>query len=419
MENIIQEIEVEPYLKALECPKVAHLIRTFEPVRTPEQIQACDPTAILRVASLHYNNGDPVFPVFQQDVRTLFKSKGVPLKLKLGTQTLKLFTHQLKALKFLRQCDVQFTEDVFYARGLQGAIAVLKMGLGKTLIAMTYACMLTDPYPIQFPTLVVASKTVMTMWQIDGFEKFMRPNSVRVLYLHKNWMKQPAIDALTRDIILTYDFVVTTYDVVLTLSQKYPDTLQGVLEYGRPGVWGENPNTVKAIHNRSRMDADRPEWTGLKVLYGTPWKLVISDESQRYANPKTKIFKAMMGLYGHRKLCLTGTPFRNYNTDIWSQLRWMGYRGITHSQHWRPLYMKIHNLNQCILSIDYPDTDIQMPPKHYKSTEITFNAIEDQVYNFMLIKAQEALDQMLHRKLDFICVLALLLVCAKYALHHT
>lgn len=409
---------IEACLDALCCPATAQLVRDGQSITSRDAFRACDPTAVLRVAALTHPDKSPVFPQFQRDAIRLLNFHGVPLKLRLGQNTLRLFTHQLKALRFLRGRDAQIDKDPNSTRGTHGSIAVLKMGLGKTLIAMAYACML--PHPVaapmghphpslrrKFPTLVVASKTVMTMWQLDGFEKFFDPNSIRVLYLHKDWISQSQIDGLNRDAILQYDFVVTTYDVILNLSRKHPETLDGILEYGRMGVWGESPDKVKTINLRTRRAADRPDWTGLRVLYGTPWKLVIADESQRFANPKTKTFRAMMGLYGHRKLCLTGTPIRNYKTDLWSQLRWMGYSGILKPQQWRPLYMRIHNLSTCILVINYEDTDIVMPPRIETKHQLDFSDFENQVYEFVLKKAQEALDQMLKRKLSFVCVLAM------------
>ncbi len=54
---------------------------------------------------------------------------------------------------------------------------------------------------------------------------------------------------------------------------------------------------------------------------------VICDESQKLANPKTMTYKCIMAVYGKYKWCLTGTPIRNYETDIWAQLRFCGYKG--------------------------------------------------------------------------------------------
>jgi SNF2 family DNA or RNA helicase len=399
----------QPYLDALECPELATQISAGMPIGSRADIKRADPTAVIRLAALTDAFGQLVFPQFAQDLVTLHHINGAPLKLMLGDKPMKLFTHQLKALRFLRTCDSQWRANPRHMHGVHGAILVLKMGLGKTLTSMVYASMLRRslvPESVTFPTLVIASKTVMCMWEQDGFRKFFNAK-VRVLYLHKNWMTKKDIDALTRDKILTYDFVATTYDVVLTLSRKHPETLAGVLIYGNPNTWGENPDTVKEVRLRTRRAADRPDWTGLKVLYGTPWKMVIADESHRFANPKTKTYRAIMGIYGYRKLCLTGTPIRNYKTDLWAQLRWMGYYGVTCSQHWSPVYMRLHNLRDCVLSIDYPDTDIVMPPSTEETLTHEFSEVEAKVYKFVLEKAQEALEKMLQRKLNFVCVLAL------------
>lgn len=399
----------QPYLDALECPTLAAKILSGTPVGSRSEIKQADPTAVIRVAALRSAGGQFVFPQFAQDLATLHHINGAPLKLMLSGKPLKLFTHQLKALRFLRNCDSQWRANPRHMQGLHGAILVLKMGLGKTLTSMVYACMLRRSLvqePVAFPALVLASKTVMCMWEQDGFRKFFDP-TVRVLYLHKNWMRKSDIDALTRDKILTYDFVVTTYDVVLTLSRKHPETLADVLVYGDANTWGEDPNKVKEVRLRKLRSANRPDWTGLKVIYGTPWSIVIADESHRFANPETKTYRAVMGIYGYRKLCLTGTPIRNYKTDLWAQLRWMGYYGVTRSQHWSPVYMRIHNLRDCVLTIDYPDTDIVMPPSTEETLTHEFSDVEAKVYKFVLEKAQEALEKMLQRKLNFVCVLAL------------
>lgn len=402
-------------LRALECPHLESKVAAGTPIERRAHIATCDPTAVLRLAALT-ENGLVVFPQFRDDVLRLHGCRGVPLKLHLGARDkpMKLFGHQLRALRFLRGANSKFNSDPTRARGMCGTILMMRMGLGKTATALAHAMMCPRPAcpgnvhgENGFPTLVVASKTVMTMWQLDGFEKFLEVDQVKVLYLHKDWMRADDIDRLDRATIVRYDFVVTTYDVVLTLSRRYPGTMTSVLEFGRAGVWGENPNSVKDVHVRTRPHADHPTWTGLKVLYGTPWELVIADESQRFANQKTKTFRAMMGLYGRYKLCLTGTPIRNYRTDLWSQFRWMGYNGVRKAQQWRPMYMGMHNLRERVLKIEYADTDIVMPPQVTERHAIEFSGVENCVYQFVLEKTQAALDLMLRRKLDFVCVLAL------------
>ena len=323
-----------------------------------------------------------------------------------------LLPHQLRAVKLLQSTARRNPQARF---GICGALAVLRMGLGKTVVAMAHAFMLPRPPDYGsvhgthgFPALIVASKTVMTMWQLDGFEKFLVPGSVRILYLHSDWTSEDAIQRLDRQTVCSYDVVVTTYDVVRNLAAKWPETQRDcVLEYGRAGVWNENPNSVKRVHARQRADADHPEWTGIRVLYGTPWEVVVSDESQRFANHETKTFRAMMGLYGRHKLCLTGTPVRNYKTDLWAQFRWLGYTGVDQPNRWHQYCMKMHDLHACIVAIDYADTNIVMPPQASQRHSIHFTPFEQAVYDFVRAKAREALDLMLQNKLSFVCVLAL------------
>ncbi len=33
-------------------------------------------------------------------------------------------------------------------------------------------------------------------------------------------------------------------------------------------------------------------------------------------------------------MVFTGTPIRNYETDIWAQLRFCGYKGVERSHDW-------------------------------------------------------------------------------------
>ena len=37
---------------------------------------------------------------------------------------------------------------------------------------------------------------------------------------------------------------------------------------------------------------------------------------------------------GRSKWCLSGTPIKNYNTDIWSQLRFCGFDTIKTAKDW-------------------------------------------------------------------------------------
>src|SRR6185503_478425 len=81
-----------------------------------------------------------------------------------------------------------------------------------------------------FPTLVVASKTVVNVWKRDGFEKFF--NGVKVLYLHKTFTHPSVIDKVTRKELVKYDFVVTTYDFVSCAAKAEDDWKDSVVFSG-------------------------------------------------------------------------------------------------------------------------------------------------------------------------------------------
>jgi len=56
------------------------------------------------------------------------------------------------------------------------------------------------------------------MWLVDGFEKFLY--IAKTLWLHAS-NKQLRLDQLDRSQVLNYDFVLTTYDVVVRTADTW------------------------------------------------------------------------------------------------------------------------------------------------------------------------------------------------------
>lgn len=259
----------------------------------------------------------------------------------------------------------------------------------------------------EFPTLIVGSKTVVNEWKTQGVEKFFG-TSIKALYVHKDYISKH-IDALTRAEIKTYDIVITTYDTLKVVCRKfgYHEECQ---EMGDEHTLMKGK--VVTIHTRTRQQADRPELVGARVLYGTPWRAVICDESQVFANPKTFCYKAVMALYGDNKWLLTGTPIRNYDTDIWAQLRFLGYSGVTTAIAWKrtgqTMYLT-HNLKSVIFTMDYQDAGVKLPTKHEMVVPVTLAGNNLKVYEYMLGETRAIYDQMMARLADFSCVLVMFL----------
>lgn len=417
LDLVCAEIEdIQAYFEPLNNKALSGLIKLGKPLAHTD-IKDANLTAILRIASLK-NKGVYRYPVLVDAIHKHMNLRPLPIKLYAHHPITKektlinLFDHQIGAIEHIRKREKMGDEKKFDTYGVRGSIVKLEMGLGKTLTAISASC-IAPKLPVAtkhgengFPTLIIASKTVLTMWRRDGFEKFFTPD-VSVLYYHPTFLPPKAINGITRAQIVKYDFVVTSYDMVCSAA-KIEDSWKDICEIG--DEHSIMKDKIIAIMERTKEQADNPDTIGKLILCHTPWERIICDESQRFANPKTFTFKALMNLYARYKLMLTGTPIRNYDTDLWAQLRFAGYTGILRAIEWKKKgtsLMKLHNLNAVILSVDYKDTSIVLPPKIYEDHSLTLQGTEKVVYDHVLGVAKDVYDMMLMSKANFACVLAL------------
>ena len=336
--------------------------------------------------------------------RCLDKYMGLrPLPLK---SEFSLYPHQLKCLTWLKE-----REDAIHY-GIKGGIIALEMGLGKTIVAMAHSLISPRP-PCKekhgekgFPTLVVCSKTVMQNWKLEK-KKFFG-HRVNVLFLHSMYMGK-AIKHVTREFIIEFDLVITTYDVVSTICKK-KDYQESVLERGDDSSLQKGK--VVAINCRRRWQSNHPSTIGEGILYCTPWERVICDESHKFANPTTATYKYIMALYGRYKMCLSGTPVPNYETDVWSQLRFCGYSGVERSLDWKKKWeekMKKHQLHTAILEMTYPDAGIKLPDIHHYKMEIKLKGEQKECYDFVVGKARKVYVSMTQDLTSYASALAIIL----------
>ena len=309
-----------------------------------------------------------------------------------------LHPHQVMSLQWMRMREA--TKRV----GIRGGFVCMKMGMGKTLTALAH--MLSAPRG-EFPNLVIASKTVLTEWKAQGVNKFFTPHSIKVLFFHKDYITDKGVDQMDREQIVKYDIVLTTYDMCLAINRvaKY---------YNSCLVMGDDHTMMKdkivTINTQTRDRANKPHLVGASVLYGTPWNRIICDESQKFANPKTKVFYCVMALYGDYKWCLTGTPIRNYETDIWAQLRFCGYNSVERAIDWKRsgnITYKKESLSEFIYKMDYSDANIVLPTKHIHIIDIEISGEQKEIYDFFLTKAKDIFMLVMAGMVDFACILAL------------
>lgn len=60
------------------------------------------------------------------------------------------------------------------------------------------------------------------------------------------------------------------------------------------------------------------------VLYNVEWDRVVCDDSHRISNPKTDVAKSVMALASRNRWCVTGSPLKNSERDLASQLHFSG-----------------------------------------------------------------------------------------------
>lgn len=398
--------------------EVLKLIVTEQPVRATNPItpllskqlaekkvdvEQHDLTQLLRLACT--NN-------YIKDVMLSRGFRGLPIVGYIDDCEVKLKKWQIKALEFARR--IERSPPHKFLTSQNGGVLCMQMGMGKTLTGITLA--LTSPRPSYenekygangYPTLVVTSKTVMGEWKRSGFEKFF-PKGVKVMYFHKMYMGNE-INKVTISRIVQCDFVVTTYDVLLNTCRKRGVFLNEISVMG--DIHSLMNGKVVYINNRSRKQALRhSSQAGYGIIYGVPWERVICDESQRFAVPDTKTFRAVMAVYGRYKWCLTGTPIRNYITDIWAQLRYCGYIGVLRKLDWKRRgmkKMKDDKLTEVILSMTCKGEGMKLPKKIIIDHKLELKGKPREMYEKVQECAREMYEKMMKGLVNYAVVLAI------------
>jgi SNF2 family DNA or RNA helicase len=305
-----------------------------------------------------------------------------------------LYPHQVEAVKWM--INVESTETHKY--GMRGGILALKMGLGKTLCTTTL-CM--SKYAREktlnhlYPNLVVCSKTVANEWVRD-ISKFYG-ESCRVLYFHRDNISN--FDKMTQRQIRQYDIVVVTYETVMSCS-KIDNRYER--QYIR-----DNRDRKIGVANSKCPPVDESV-VGGSVLFYIPWRRIIADESHRLCNPTSITFAAMMALYSKRKFCLSGTPVRNYSSDMYCQLRFCGYNNTVVQNFNVEVYQR-QRLYDNIFCRDYEQSGIVLPDIETHNIEIKLGEREREVYEHYHSQTKREYTGYLIGKSDFSNLLVMFL----------
>ena len=314
--------------------------------------------------------------------------RGVPIK-----EQFSLYDYQVEAINWMKNREATPHRDI------RGGIVCMEMGMGKTLVGLTHT--LSSP---KGPTLIIASKTVMIEWKTNGIDKFL--DNVNVLYMHPDFMSKVEIADLTEEKVKQYDIVITTYDVCMSAC-KNTAFYEDCFEYG--DVHTMLKGKIVTVNIRKTISAAHRKATGTGTLYSVSWERVICDESQRFANHNTKLYYCMMAICAKYRWCLSGTPIRNYETDIWAQLRFCGYRTIDRAIEWSRhgrVQFAAENLNTVVYNVKYTDVGIQLTEKTERDEIVTMTQQQKKAYTKFLDDAKAVYKNVVEGKKDFAEIIA-------------
>lgn len=379
-----------------------------------EVILACENGLAVKETFLNLSYSDVLRLMWcYPQYRPLFMQNGAPL-----VPLFDLFTYQVSVLEWAKEAispkpkpvAPQLGVDHFDLNemfGMRGGIISLEMGMGKTLTACVMALTLkTAKIQEKVPSLIICSKTLVTVWR-DDIAKFFG-GGVKVLLYHKDFIDEALFTRIATKDLAKYDLVVTTYDTCMGACKK-GDFHEEALEYGDE----HSLQAGKVIRvNLVNPDKVAKATKGPSIIFQTKWNHVFADESQKFANPKTFTYRAMMAIPSVYRWCLTGTMVRNYITDIWAQLRFLGYDGVreapTWKRHGRAMFAA-HKLERFIFEMGYADAGIKMPDKEIEIVHVPLNEKERELHDNILGVLKTLYNQSLMGLVKYSCVLEMFL----------
>ena len=316
--------------------------------------------------------------------------RGIPFLDSFNDCPLEIQSHQLKVLKWMRT-----NENSDPHHGIRGGIIAMVQGTGKTITALLHIMINKKT---EYPTLVICDTSLIENWKIE-IKKFFG-DSIKLLILHTSFTQESSI---TREKIKKYDIVITTYGICKHAC-KDGGHLSKVLKTGI--------GNMKRITLPKKEDSDDPEAKGFDNIYKIPWNRIFVDETQKISNYKTQIFRCVMAIYGDVKYCLTGTPMKNYDVDIWSQFRFCGYTKVTNPKNkeeaWNEAKFKKHELYKRIITLSFADAGIELPKREEEIYKLHFSEEEKKIYDAILQKTLKVYDNFSRSLASFAYVLACL-----------
>jgi len=308
----------------------------------------------------------------------------------------RLKDYQLEILRFMINVEKNLK------CGLKGGMISLEMGLGKTLISLTYALIKWDENRI--PTLIVCPKNIMNNWKKE-IDKFYGSEICPYLVFNKDNTNSTKYEGMSYEEIMKYKIVFVSYNRVAYLAKNF-DKFSNLLiksSYRKLGC--------RHRENIDKIDISKSK--GADLLFDVCWNSIICDESHTFAKHLSQTALSMMTLLANYKWCLTGTPIRNYSTDLFSQMRFLGLENVETVKEFKKEFHR-QNLKEFIIFKSYSDCGVQLPNKFFQLCKLEFTESEKEIYDLFLHQAQDSFGDLLAIKKKthiFTLILKMRLIC--------
>ncbi len=301
-----------------------------------------------------------------------------------------IYKHQIDAIEWMK--EIERSNKL----GMKGGILALIMGAGKTLSVLEL-CMSEQN---EYPSLVVCSKTVSYEWR-SNINKFFG-DTCPYFYFYNQNMKKEAYENISYEAIKHCKIIITTYETIMNTAKKNK-------LYDKQFIYDQFDRHAGILNSRKPTIEETKRARGGLVLFKTPWNRVTCDESHRFVNPKSATFYSVMCLYGEKKLCLSGTPIRNYSSDLYSQFRFCGYDQITNPRQFNYNIYEKNRMYDFIYYRNYVDINITLPEIKEETINIVLEDREKEIYDYYLGATKKVYNGFLVGSYNFSCVLTLFL----------
>ena len=276
---------------------------------------------------------------------------------------LPLKQHQHVAVKWM--CDIETRVCKEYNPfNIRGGILSDAPGLGKTLSTLCLCLKQEIDLPEHetgFPNLVICPKIVIDEW-CGAIEKFFGD---KYYYLTLKSGNYKEIDITT---LKKYKFVITNYEHINSIMKEYySDELD---ENKKKDVLLRKPINENILKDKK----------GKELIVDINWNRIICDESHRLNNSSSLTFISLIMLISHKRWCLTGTPIRNYEKDIYHQFLFLGYNHFIGRSKFSYTQYRGDKLHKHVLKRSYSDVNIEMPEFEEKYIYIDLTEKELEFY---------------------------------------